>query len=135
MGNVKIFGRTDGLTDEQTDGQKTVHPPCSHIFQWARTILELLRYNDNNVVLTTFQEEWSKNATSTVLTSFLKNLFQTHSTFYMEKYWKRNVANTALTKKTALTPSDHVFHTIEPNILTKFHEAWIINVVSRVFTR
>ncbi|KAH3779798.1 hypothetical protein DPMN_157604 [Dreissena polymorpha] len=71
-----------------------------------------------------FHDDWAKNVTSRVFTTFF---------------------NTFKYKKTAPTPGCYVIqltetifelnsHIKETNVLTKFHENWAKNMTSRVFT-
>ncbi|KAH3889836.1 hypothetical protein DPMN_013901 [Dreissena polymorpha] len=106
--------------------KKTAPPPCAHVFPLITTIFKLIRDIHIANVLTKFHDDMAKNVTSRVS--------------------EINVASRALTRKNAPPPGCHVFQPtgiifkliqdiIGMNHLTKFHEDWAINVVSRVLTR
>ncbi|KAH3802278.1 hypothetical protein DPMN_155951 [Dreissena polymorpha] len=71
-------------------------------------------------LLTKFDDDQTINVTSRVKTAL--------------PLGGHSVASRVLTRKNAPTPSGHVY-IIRTNLLTKFHDNWTMNVVSRVFTR
>ncbi|KAH3741566.1 hypothetical protein DPMN_048291 [Dreissena polymorpha] len=94
--------------------------------QHTGTIFELVQDIIGTNFLTKFHEYPIINVAFTVLT---RQIFMTHN----EDRQFTNGDHKMLTGKNAPPLGSHDI--IETNLLTKFHEDWAINVVSRVFTR
>ncbi|KAH3816341.1 hypothetical protein DPMN_117856 [Dreissena polymorpha] len=92
----------DGRTD---DGQRPILKP--HLSNQAKNVTS--RENCPTPPGSHFHDDWAKNVTSRVFTSF-----------FLQFKYKENA------------PPPHGSH--ETNVLTKFHENWATNVTSRVFT-
>ncbi|KAH3715829.1 hypothetical protein DPMN_058542 [Dreissena polymorpha] len=121
-----IFQPTDINSSEINVASRVKNAPPlgSHVFQAKATIFELIQDIIGTNHLSKFHEEWTINVAYRVLTRFY---------------------NSHINKNTP-PPGDHVFQPtgiifeliqdmIGINLLTKFHEDWAINVVSRVLTR
>ncbi|KAH3736747.1 hypothetical protein DPMN_043320 [Dreissena polymorpha] len=140
---------------------KNAPPLGSHVFQANIIIFELIQDIIETNLLTKFNEEWTLNVASRVLTNFtiviyihirksapplLRNVFQAKVTLFkliqdiigtnlMAKFHedrKINVASRVLTRKNAPPPGGHVF---QPTgiIFELFHEDWTITVASRPY--
>ncbi|KAH3796200.1 hypothetical protein DPMN_149768 [Dreissena polymorpha] len=140
--------------------EKMPRPLGGHVFQPTGTIFKLVQDIIGTNLLTKFHEDQTTNVASSVLTRFNYShiaMYIKKNTNLLTKFhedWTINVASRVLTRKNAPPPDGHVFkptdiifelekwqtcfsskHIIETNLLTKFHEDWIINVASRVLTR
>ncbi|KAH3857501.1 hypothetical protein DPMN_100110 [Dreissena polymorpha] len=107
--------------------RKNAPPTGSHVFQPTSIIFKLVQDIIGVNLLTKFHEDRTINVVSRVLTRF---------------YYSHN----SHIRKNAPPLGSHVFQAnvtifkliqdiIRTNLLNKFHEDWIINVASRVFTR
>ncbi|KAH3777650.1 hypothetical protein DPMN_179098 [Dreissena polymorpha] len=108
-------GRTDGRTG---DGQRPVTK--AHLSNQGTIKFAHLRGTN---ILVKFHDDWAKNVTSRVFTSF----------FYYINIRKLPPPGSHVIQLTG-TIFKLNSHIKETNVLTKFHENWAKNVTSRVFT-
>ncbi|KAH3838577.1 hypothetical protein DPMN_111985 [Dreissena polymorpha] len=109
-------------------------PPGSHVIQLAGTIFELNSHIKETNVLTEFHENWAKNVTSRVFTCFHnihieKNAPPTGGHVF-SPIWSifELVCHVLQLTGTIFKLNSHIKET---NVLTKFHENWAKNVISR----
>ncbi|KAH3831488.1 hypothetical protein DPMN_104756 [Dreissena polymorpha] len=128
-----------------TDGQRTktnpkTSPEQSVIFQLVQEINKTNAKNVTSLVktapppwqsyiyitnlFTKFHDDWAKNVTSRVFTSF----------FLLYKYKKTAPPGSQVIQLTGTIFQLNPSRIKETNVLTKFHENWAKNVTSRVFT-
>ncbi|KAH3845752.1 hypothetical protein DPMN_088040 [Dreissena polymorpha] len=112
--------------------EKNAPATGGHVFSPIWTIFELVREINKTNVLTNFHDDWATIGTSRVFTTktdpppFSSHVFQLTGTIFE--------LNSHIIKTNILTNCELNRDFIGTKLLTKFHEDWTINVVSRVFT-
>ncbi|KAH3840832.1 hypothetical protein DPMN_114288 [Dreissena polymorpha] len=103
--------------------RKTGPPPGSHVFQQTRTIFKFIR--------DMFHEDWTINVTSRVLKRKTATTTGGHVFHSTETIFE-------LVLHPVFQPTGTIFELVQdiirPNVLTKFHEDWTINLTSTVKT-
>ncbi|KAH3776757.1 hypothetical protein DPMN_178189 [Dreissena polymorpha] len=98
--------------------------PVSHVFQPTSIIFELFQDIMGMNLLTKFHEDQTVNVASRVLTRFYYGHIRKNAPPLGSHVFQANIIIFELNQDIIAT-----------NLLTKFHEDWTINVVSRVLTR
>ncbi|KAH3889827.1 hypothetical protein DPMN_013891 [Dreissena polymorpha] len=98
--------------------------PGSHVFQPTSIIFELFQDIIGMNLLTKFHEDRTVNVASRVLTRFYYSHIRKNAPPFGSHVFQANIIIFKLNQDIIAT-----------NLLTKFHEDWTINVVSRVLTR
>ncbi|KAH3876238.1 hypothetical protein DPMN_000075 [Dreissena polymorpha] len=104
--------------------RKNAPPPGGHVFQPTGIIFEFVQDIIGMNLLTKFHEDQSINVASRVLTRFYYSHIRKNALPFGSHVFQANETIFELIK-----------NIIGTNLLTKFHEDWTINVVSRKLTR
>ncbi|KAH3805251.1 hypothetical protein DPMN_133548 [Dreissena polymorpha] len=97
---------------------KTAPPTGGHVFQRTQTTFELNQHIIKTNILTKLHEDWARNVTSTVFTSFDRDFIGTKLLTKFHEDRTRNVASRVFTNKSHLS--------------NQFHEDWTIIVTLNI---